>query len=176
MHRVLVALVAVVVIVGVVGEVRRLTWSDEQLQAHAARAADALAAQRKAADPLMRPGPAEKMLRSAATTPVGLQQLRRRLKDRLLLSICVLSSLTILTVFLWRRNRIAHAICVVTCAIVTAGALSGLVSAVRGYRLVGDTVVTWELVELLLLAVLGLAVVVVAMLAGPLREAEGGSR
>ena len=164
MHRVLVAVVAALVIVGVAGEVRRLTWSSEQLQAHAARAADALAAQRRAIDPLMRPNAAEKTLRAAATTPAGLVLLRKRLADRLLLSVCVLSSLAVLTVFLWRRNRVAHALCVVTCGIVTAGALSGLISAVRGYRLVGDAVVTWELSELIVLAVLGLAAVVVAML------------
>ena len=164
MHRVLVALVAALVIAGVVGEVRRLSWSNADLQAHAGRAADALAAQRKAVDLLARPNAAEKALRAAATTPTGLGILRKRLSDRVLASFGVLALLAVVAIFLWLRNRIAHAVCVVTCALVTAGAVAALVPAVRAYKLVGDRVVTWELVELLLLAALGLATVVVAML------------
>jgi hypothetical protein len=164
MHRVLFALVAALVVAGVAGEVRRLTWSNADLQAHAGRAADALAARRKSEDRLMRPNEPEKALRSAATTPQGLQMLRKRLSERVLASFGVLAMLAVIAIFLWLRHRIAHAACVVTCTLVTAGAMAALVPAVRAYELVGDKVVRWELAELLLLGGLGLATVVVAML------------
>ncbi len=172
MIRVLIALVAALVVVGTAGVIRRASFSDAQLAEHAKRAADALAAARLQLDPrgLIHAGPSEKALRAAAAGGQGLQLLRKKLADRALTSMGVLLVLLVIAFGLWRRSRLAHYAGVAACVLIAAGALAALVPAVRAYRLVHDGVVTWELGELVLLAALALAFVIVAMLERTRRE------
>jgi hypothetical protein len=166
MMRVLIALVVALIVVGTAGVVRRLSFSDAQLMAHARRAADALAQTRHGLDPrgLISASPSEKALRAAAAGGPGLQLLRKKLSDRALTSMGVLVVLLVIAFGLFRRSRLAYGAGVATCVLIGAGALAALVPALRVYRLVGDGVVAWELVELLLLAVVAVAFVVIAML------------
>ena len=178
MIRVLIALLAALVVVGTAGVVRRLSFTDARLMEHARRAADALASTRHGLDPrgLISASPPEKALRAAAAGGPGLQLLRKKLSDRALASMGVLVVLLVIALGLFRRSRLAHGVGVATCVLIAAGALAALWPALRAYRLVGDGIVAWELCELMLLAVLAVAFVVISMLAGPLREAEGGPR